>query len=78
MQFSLLDFKMNDTCDGMNFTDLTKLLLLHYFAKVMTWKMLVNTTVAFNVNYKTVVTCIKYVDSFIKFLMSDSYTTHQL
>jgi len=40
--------------------------------------MLVNTTVAFNVNYKTVVTCIKYVDSFIKFLMSDSYTTHQL
>jgi len=23
MQFSLLDFKMNDTCDGMNFTHLT-------------------------------------------------------
>jgi len=23
MQFSLLDFKMNNTCDGMNFTHLT-------------------------------------------------------
>jgi len=23
MQFSLLDFKMNDTCGGMNFTHLT-------------------------------------------------------
>jgi len=23
MQFSLLDFEMNDTCDGMNFTHLT-------------------------------------------------------
>jgi len=23
MQFSLLDIKMNDTCGGMNFTDLT-------------------------------------------------------
>ena len=29
MQFSLLDLAMNDTCEGMNFTHLTKLMLLH-------------------------------------------------
>ena len=34
MQFSLLDLEMNDTCDGMNFTHLTQLMLLHYLVKV--------------------------------------------
>jgi len=50
MQFSLFDFKMNDTCEGMNFTHLTQLMLLHYLVKVETPKMRVNTTSAFNVN----------------------------
>jgi len=39
MQFLLLDFKMNDTCDGINLTYLTWLLLLHYLVKVETSKM---------------------------------------
>jgi len=47
MQFSLLDFKMNDTCDV---THLTKLILLHYLVKVETPKVHVNTTSALNVN----------------------------
>jgi len=59
MQFSLLDFQMNDTCEGMNFTHLTKLMLLHYLVKVKTLKMHVNTTSAFNVNYEIAITCIK-------------------
>jgi len=59
MQFSLLHFKMNDTCNSMNFIYLTQLMLLHYFVKVKTQKMHVNTTSAFNVNYKIAVTCIK-------------------
>jgi len=66
MQFSLLDFKMNDTCEGMNFTHLTWLLLLHYLVKVETPKMHVNTTSAFNVNYKIAVTCIKFYWQFHK------------
>jgi len=38
--FSLLDLEMNGTCDSMNFTHLTKLmLLLHYLVKVRTPKM---------------------------------------
>jgi len=36
MQFSLLDLQMNDTCDAMNFTLLTWLVLLHYLVKVKT------------------------------------------
>ena len=51
MQFSLLDSKMNDTCDGMNFTHFTYLLLLHYLVNFETPKMYVNTTSACNVNY---------------------------
>jgi len=38
MQFSLLELTMNSTCDGMHFTDLTELLLLHYLVKVETVK----------------------------------------
>jgi len=34
MQFSLLYFQMNDTCEGMNFTHLTELMLLCYPVKV--------------------------------------------
>ena len=36
MQFSLLDLQMNVTCDIMNFTHLTWLVLLHYLVK--NWK----------------------------------------
>ena len=36
MQFSLLDFKMNNTCGGMNFNHLAWLLLLHYLVKAET------------------------------------------
>jgi len=36
MQFSLLDLEMNVTCDIMNFTHLTWLVLLHYLVKVET------------------------------------------
>ena len=39
MQFSFLDFKTNDTCEGMNVTHLTELMLLHYLVKVKTPKM---------------------------------------
>jgi len=59
MQFSLLDFQMNDTCEGMNFTRLMCLMLLHYLVKLDTPKMHVNTTSAFNINYRIPVTCIK-------------------
>jgi len=43
-------------------------MLLHYLVKVEKPKMRVNTTSAFNVNYKIAVTCIKllYIDGFIK------------
>jgi len=58
---------MNGTCEGINFTHLTELMLLHYLVKVEKPKMHVNTTSAVNVNYKIAVTCIKlYIDSFIK------------
>jgi len=33
LQFPLLDFKMNDTCVGMNFIHLTYLMLLHHLVK---------------------------------------------
>jgi len=36
MHFSLLDLWRNDTCDGMNFTYLTYLTLLHYLVKIKT------------------------------------------
>jgi len=39
MQFSSLELTMNDTSDGMNFTHLTELMLLHYLLKVETVKM---------------------------------------
>jgi len=59
MKFSLLDSMTNDTYDGMNFTHLTSLMLLHYLVKVEKLKMHVNTPSAFNVNYKIAITCIK-------------------
>jgi len=59
MPFSLLDLEKNSTCDGMNFTDLTWLMLLYCLVKVETPKMHVNTNSAFNVNYKIAVTCTK-------------------
>ena len=57
MQFSLLDLEMNDTCDGMNFTHLTQLMLLHYLVKVETVKMwyysgILPKKIASNVSYK--------------------------
>ena len=52
MQFSVLDLEKNCTCDGMNFTHLTSLMLLHYLVKVETLRMHVNTNLAFNVNYE--------------------------
>ena len=57
MQFS--HFRKNATCECMNFTYLTELMLLHYLVKVETPKMHVNTTSAFNVNYNIAITCIK-------------------
>ena len=59
MLFSLLDLEKNSTHDGMNFTHLTWLVLLHYLVKVETPKMHVNTNSTFNVNYKIVVKCTK-------------------
>jgi len=50
---------MNDTCNGMNITHITTLMLLHYLVKVEKPKMNVDTTSAFNVKYKIAVTCIK-------------------
>jgi len=48
----------------MNFTHLTWLVLLHYFVKVETPKMHVNTNSAFNVNYKIASNAPNYIDSF--------------
>jgi len=59
MQFSVLDLEKNCTCDGMNLTHLTWLVLPHYLIKIEIPKMHVNTNSAYNVNYKTVVKCIK-------------------
>ena len=39
---SLLDLEKNCTCDGMNFTHLTWLVLLHYVVKLQPPKMHVN------------------------------------
>jgi len=39
MQVSLLDLKIGDTCDGMDFIQLTYLMLLHYLVKVKTPKV---------------------------------------
>jgi len=52
MPFSLLDFKKNCTCDGMNFAHLTWLMILHYLVKLEASKMHLNTNSAFNVNYE--------------------------
>jgi len=41
---------MNNTCEGMNFTHLTKIMLLHYLVKVEKPKMYMNTTSAFSAN----------------------------
>jgi len=55
MPFSLLDLEKNSTCDIMNSTHLTWLVLLHYLVKAETPKMHVNTNSAFNVNDKIAV-----------------------
>jgi len=55
MLFSLLDLEKNSTCDGMNFTHLTWLMLLHYLVKFETPSVHVNTNSAYNVNYKIAV-----------------------
>jgi len=39
MQFSPLDLEVNGTCDSMNVTHLTQLMLLHYLVKVKTPNM---------------------------------------
>jgi len=39
MHFSLLELTMNNTCNGMNFTHLTQLMLLHYLVKFETVKI---------------------------------------
>jgi len=59
MSFSPLDLEKNSTCDDMNITHLTWLILLHYLVKVETLKMHVNTNSVFNVNYKIAVKCTK-------------------
>jgi len=59
MPFSLLDSEKISTCDGMNFTHITWLMLLHYLVKVETQKMHVNTNSVFNVKYKIAVKCTK-------------------
>jgi len=59
MQFSLLDFEMNDTCASMNFTHLTQLMMLHYLVKYEKLKTRVNTTSAYNVDYKIAVISIQ-------------------
>ena len=51
MSFSPLDLEKNSTCDDMNITHLTWLILLHYLIKAETLKMHVNTNSAFNFNY---------------------------
>jgi len=47
MQFSLLDLQKNDTCDIINFTHLTWLVLLHYLVKVKTLNWKCNITVGY-------------------------------
>jgi len=59
MSFSLLDLKMDRTCEGMNFAHLTKLLLLHYLVTFEILKIHMKTNSAFNVNYEAAVKCIK-------------------
>ena len=79
MPFLLLDLENNSTCDGMNFTHLTWLVLLHYLVKVETPKMHVNTNSAFNFNYKIAVKCTKlhwHIDSFLK-CSDEPYNTNK-
>jgi len=67
MPFSLLDLEKNCTCDSMNFSHLTWLMLLHYLVKVETPKMYANTNSAFNINYEIAVkNAPYYIDSFTK------------
>jgi len=67
MPFSLLDVKMNGTCDGVYFTCLNYLVLLHYLVKIETPKMQTNRNSYSNINYKTAIKCINLLstDSFI-------------
>jgi len=39
MHFLLLDLEINGTCDSINFTHLTSVVLLHYLVKVKTPKL---------------------------------------
>ena len=66
MQFSLFDFKLNSTCDRMNFIHLTLLMSLHYLVKVETVKMHLNASSAFNVSTKQLLNASDHIDSFIK------------
>jgi len=75
MLFWLLDLEKNSTCDGMNLTHLTWLMLLDYLVKFETPKIHVNTNSAFNVNYKQPSNAPNYNDSFDKvFWWTKSYT----
>jgi len=65
MPFSLLDLEKNVTCDGMNFTHLTWLMLLLYLVKVETPKMHVNINLSLNAT-KWLANAPNYIDSFIK------------
>jgi len=57
MLSSVLDLEKNCICDGMNFTHLTWLVLLHQLVKVKTPKTKMHS--AFNVNYEIAVKCTK-------------------
>jgi len=57
MPFSLLDLQKKCTCDSVNFSHLTWLMLLLYLVKVETLKMHANTNSAFNINYEIAVKC---------------------
>ena len=50
---------MNGTHKNVNFAHLAQLILLHYLVKFETLKMYVNTNLAFDVNYKITIKCIK-------------------
>ena len=59
MPFSLLDLEMNGTHKNVNLANLALLVLLNYLVKFETLKMHVYTNLAFNVNYKIAIKCVK-------------------
>jgi len=58
VQFSLLEFKIHNSCDDMYFTP-HLITLLNYIFKVKTTKMRMNTNSTFNINSKVAVKYIK-------------------